>query len=62
MEDIIEEIGNDEVRILLAFLPSPEGGSFLDEYRFSRNGRTNQELISLAWKEYYKELDDMVDV
>lgn len=51
--DIIKELGNDVVSIKLDFEPSEQGGSFLDEYQFSRNGRTDQELITLAWKEYY---------
>lgn len=47
-KDIVINLDNDEVKVEL----SSTSTSCLDVYWYRRQGRTDEELIQKAWKEY----------
>lgn len=50
--DIVRDLGQGRVRVDLDYMPSEAGGNVLDWFFYDRNGRTDAELIKLAWEDF----------
>lgn len=59
--DIVRNLEDGRVRVDLDYLPSEEGGSVIDWFFYERNGRTDDELIKMAWDDFYEQQKKLED-